>query len=105
MTVVPGGFEVQFFRPVSEEAASDKSSWSLQGYTRKWGGSYATPDSGRYSLSPSKIDVLDSGQRVRIHVDDLRAGFLYDIVTAGRLADAEKLWPSEAHYSMKVVPE
>ena len=105
LTATTTGFEVEFFRPVDVRAVADPDSWSLQGYTRVWGGSYATPDSGRYSLRVGDITVLDDGRRVRITVNGLKPGHVYDVSTTGRLADSEKLWPSEAHYSMKVVPK
>lgn len=99
------GFEVEFFRPVDRNIAADASNWSLQGYTRKWGGSYGTPDSGRYSLTPKRLFVSPDGRTVSILVSDLRAGFMYDVVAKKALADKHELWPSEAHYSMKVVPK
>ena len=105
LTATPTAFEVEFFRPVNKAAASNAASWSVQGYTREWGGSYATPDSGRYTLSPERIDVLDDGKRVRITMKNFKSGYVYDVSATGPLVDSEKLWPSEAHYSMKVVPQ
>ena len=67
LTVTRNAFEVEFFRPVSKTAAGQAASWSVQGYTRKWSGSYATPDSDRHTLSAEKIEVLEDGKRVRIY--------------------------------------
>ena len=105
LTATATGFDIEFFKPVDAAAAANAASWSIQGYTRTWGGSYATPDSGRHTLIAEKIEVLDAGRRVRISVKELRPGHVYDVSTAGPLAESEKLWPSEAHYSMKVVPK
>jgi len=105
LTATSTGFEVEFFKPVDVKSAADIASWSLQGYTREWGGSYATPDSGRYSPKISDLTVLENGLRVRITVSELKPGYVYDVSTTGKLADPEKLWPSEAHYSMKAVPK
>ena len=105
LTATPTGFEVTFFRPVDPAAATDSASWSIQGYTREWGGSYATPDSGRYSPTVSSIKALDGGKTIRITASELKPGHVYDISTTGKLTSTEKLWPSEAHYSMKVVPK
>ena len=105
LTATPTGFEVTFFRPVDTAAATDPASWSIQGYTREWGGSYATPDSGRYSPTISTIKALDGGKTIRITASDLKPGHVYDVSTTGKLTSTEKLWPSEAYYSMKVVPE
>ncbi|MEQ9410079.1 MAG: c-type cytochrome [Fuerstiella sp.] len=105
LTATPTGFEVEFFRPVDPSHAADAASWSIQAYTREWGGAYATPDSGRHTLSPEQVTVLDGGRRIRLTVKELKPGYVYDVGTTGRLAESDKLWPSEAHYSMKVVPE
>jgi len=105
LTATPFGFEVEFFEPIDAAAASQFDSWALQAYTRKWGGGYATPDSGRDSLTPEKIEVVNNGQRVRIFVNGLKAGHVYDVAIDGQLAEAAAFWPAAAHYSMKVVPQ
>ncbi|APZ95628.1 cbb3-type cytochrome c oxidase subunit II [Fuerstiella marisgermanici] len=105
LTATPSGFEVEFFRPVNAKAATNAASWSIQGYTREWGGSYATPDSGRHTLTAETVEVLDDGKRVRIKVKELKPNYAYDVSAGGLLTESEKLWPSEAHYSMKVVPK
>ena len=105
LTVVKSGFEVEFFQPVDIDAAADTNSWSLQAYTRKWGGGYATPDSGRHAVKVSSVKVSEDGKRVHLSISQLQPGFLYDVSIDGKLAASEKLWPSEAHYSMKVVPQ
>lgn len=104
LTALKDGFEVEFFQPVASELSENPDNWSVIGYTRKWGGSYSTPDSGRYTLTPEQVQVLDDGRRVRILVPQLKSGYLYEVATRGALADTQ-LWPSEAHYSMKVVPQ
>ncbi|MDG1896342.1 MAG: c-type cytochrome [Fuerstiella sp.] len=105
LTATATGFDVEFFRPVDKTAAGKAASWSVQGYTRKWGGSYATPDSGRHTLKTEKIEVLEGGRRVRISVQEFKPGYVYDVSATGPLFESSKLWPSEAHYSMKVVPQ
>lgn len=100
------GFEVSFFHPVDERKAADSALWSLQAYTRAWGGSYATPDSDRHSLTPESITVANDRKSVLIAVNPLKAGYVYEISVRKPLDDsaADKFWPSEGHYTMKVVP-
>lgn len=102
--ITPDGFDVQFFRPIAKHLLQNPEHWSLQGYTRKWSGGYASPDSGRYSLKVSEIKTSGDATRVSLMVKDLRPGFLYDISTSGELAKQD-LWPAEAHYSVKVIPK
>lgn len=104
LTAIADGFVVEFFEPVSQKIA-EASSWSIQGLTRKWGGGYATPDSGQYTLQPSSLKLDSKGRRLTISVDNLKAGYLYSLTIEDSVAAAENLWPAEAHYSMKVVPK
>ncbi|MCA9086440.1 MAG: hypothetical protein KDA81_20425, partial [Planctomycetaceae bacterium] len=97
-------FNVTFFHPVDRTAAANSANWSLQAYTREWGGSYATPDSGRHAVAVTSAGVRENGRQVHLQVDDLKAGYLYDVSAIGQLAENNALWPSEAHYSMKVIP-
>jgi mono/diheme cytochrome c family protein len=99
------GFEVTFFQPIRDESPmSTAATWSVQGYTRHWNGSYATPDSERYRLSPDDLTLSDDHTRVNLRVEPLKAGFVYEIGINESVAAEEGLWPAEGFYSMKVVP-
>ena len=101
------GFEVSFFHPVTASKATDISNWSLQGYTRSWGGSYATPDSDRHPIVPSALTVSDDRKTVAIQTTALKAGYVYEISVKKPLDEsaAADFWPTEGHYSMKVLPK
>ncbi len=100
------GFHVSFFHPIDSSKASDINNWSLQGYTRSWGGNYATPDSDRHGLTPTAVVVADDRKSVSIQVNPLKAGYVYEVSIKRPLDDSEpgNFWPTEGHYSMKVVP-
>jgi len=101
----PAGFEVTFFQPFKEESLmSAASTWSIQGYTRHWSGSYATPDSERYTLTPTVVSLSEDRKTATLHVQPLKAGFLYEIGVNKSVVDRESLWPAEGFYSMKAVP-
>jgi hypothetical protein len=104
VTAVRGGFEVTFFHAIDREAATNPASWSVQGYTRKWGGSYATPDSGRHTLTAENITVGPDAMSVRLMISGLKANHLYDVAPTGALTTGQQFWPAEAHYWMKVLP-
>ena len=98
------GFEIHFQRPVDPLAAVKPEHYSISGYTRVWGGSYATPDSGRYQAEIRQIQVADDATLVRITVDQIKAGFVYDVNC--RLRDTgQPLWPDTGHYSMTNIPD
>jgi len=96
------GFEIEFFDPVDRRAAANPESYSISGYTRVWKGSYATPDSGRHSVSIESIEVSADGRTVRLRVDRLQQGHVYE-VSSGRIGtDSETpLWPATGHYTLK----
>ena len=96
------GFEIHFARPVDAKTASTTTAYSISGYTRVWKGGYGTPDSGRYVPRIHNADVSSSGNIVRLKVDPLKAGFVYDISVD--LPDAE-LWPSTGHYTLNRIPK
>lgn len=100
------GFEVVFFGPFKDAALlTDAANWSIQGYTRQWSGSYATPDSERYSIVPESIAMSLDGTTATIHAMPIKAGFVYEIGVSEVIKKAESLWPAEGFYSMKVVPK
>jgi mono/diheme cytochrome c family protein len=101
------GFEVSFFHPVTASKATDLNNWSLQSYTRSWGGSYATPDSDRHTVVPSALVISDDLKTVAIQTAALKAGYVYEISVKQPLDEstAADFWPTEGHYSMKVVPK
>lgn len=100
------GFEVVFFQPFQDAALlTDAANWSIQGYTRRWSGSYATPDSERYSLAPESIALSADGKTATIAAQPIKAGFVYEIGINDVVTKAEPLWPAEGFYSMKVVPK
>jgi hypothetical protein len=101
---VPGGFQIEFIRPIDPTQAADAANYAISGYTRIWEGAYATPDSGRYEVSISAVEVTDSGRQVQLSVDDLREGFVYELTCDLRQATGEPLRPRQATYTMNRVP-
>ncbi|MBC7965314.1 MAG: PQQ-dependent sugar dehydrogenase [Fuerstia sp.] len=99
------GFEVTFFKPLENPALmSDAATWSVQAYTRLWSGSYATPDSERYSLVPRTVKLSDDRRTAILQLQPLKPGFVYEIGVNESAAIPESLWPTEGYYSMKIVP-
>lgn len=99
------GFDLQFFAPVDRQRAARPENYQIQGYTRIWKGGYATPDSERHKVGVVQVDVSDDGRDVRLFVDRLREGFVYE-VSCGKLAEAGlKLFPATGHYTMNRIPD
>lgn len=98
------GFEVSFFQPVQITESTKPENWSLQGYTRTWQGSYATPDSDRHALKIRSIQQKAPDTLV-LQTSELKAGYVYEISVNESLDASRIMWPAEAHYTMKKVPK
>ena len=102
LRATPDGFEIEFLRPIDAVRAKDAANYSLSGYTRVWEGSYATPDSGRYSPRIESITTSKDGRTVTLAVDELRETYVYE-VNCSKLA--ESLFPATGHYTMNRIPK
>lgn len=99
-------FLISFTAPVDKSAAARRESYEISGYTRKWQGSYATPDAGRHQLTVESVDVAPDGLSVVLHVAKQQPGHVYEI-TCGKVGPASQpvLWPTIGHYTLNVVPK
>ncbi len=102
---VPSGFEIEFLSAVDANAAINKESYSISGYTRVWQGSYATDDSGRYSLEIEKITLSKDGKTVTLQSPNLKPTFLYEFNIGDIGKDGSPLFPSFGAYTMNRVPK
>jgi hypothetical protein len=100
------GFEIEFIHKIDKKSAADPKNYIISGYTRVWQGSYATPDSGRYKVNVRSIDLSADGKTVRLHVDRLKEGYVYE-VTCGRIGTdtAIDLFPATGHYTLHRIPK
>jgi hypothetical protein len=105
LKATPDGFEIEFTKPMNRKAAGTTSNYTISGYTRVWKGGYATADSGRHKTPVTSADVSPDGKTVRLRVDGLKSGHVYE-VTCGRIGlDAKKdLWPATGHYTLHKIP-
>jgi hypothetical protein len=104
LRAVPRGFEIEFLAPVDAAAAMRPDNYSLSGYTRVWKGSYATEDSGRYQPRIESIEVSPDGRTVRLVVDRLEAGFVYDVGVKRLHRNGGEMFPDVGYYTMNRLP-
>jgi glucose/arabinose dehydrogenase/mono/diheme cytochrome c family protein len=106
MLATADGFEIAFFEPVDRRLAERTSNFTLVGYTRIWGGGYATPDSGRHRLAVRGCSVSPDGRTVTLITDRPREGYVYE-VNCGEIAEPghPPLWPSTGYYTLHRIPK
>jgi len=102
----PYGFDVDLFAPADDSRANQKKFYTVSGYRREWQGAYATSDSGRHKVAVKSVDISDERTTVSLHVDHLRAGFVYELHCGniGSNSDAE-FWPASAQYTLHKIPK
>lgn len=101
----PDGLELVFHQPVDRKLAADPAAYQVAGYTRLWGGSYATPDSGRHTAAVQSATVNATGDRVRLVLPDLKIGHLYDVSVGEIGGESQRtLWPPLGHVTIHRKP-
>jgi hypothetical protein len=98
------GFRLDFFGPVDKTLASDVAQYSLSGYTRVWGGGYASPDSGRYVPKVTQAKVSQDGKSVELIIDRRQTGFVYEI-NCQLKNGTQPFWPATGHYTLHQIPK
>jgi mono/diheme cytochrome c family protein/glucose/arabinose dehydrogenase len=99
-----GRFTIAFTAPIEKAAAARRENYEISGYTRKWLGSYSTPDSGRHKLEIESVAVSADGRSVVLHTPRQQEGHVYEI-TCGKIGpEGSSLWPSVGHYTLNKIP-
>ena len=100
-----GRFIISFTAAIDKTAAARPENYEISGYTRKWQGAYATPDSGRHKLEIRSVDVAVDRLSVVVHTSGQQEGHVYEI-NCGKIGPAgqESLWPSAGYYTLNQMP-
>ncbi|MCO6458945.1 MAG: c-type cytochrome [Pirellulaceae bacterium] len=104
VTATSDGFLLRMTRPVDPAQAARRENFSVASYTRVATPAYGGPDQERRNERLARIEISDDRFQVRLVLDELRAGFVYEF-RVKNLAGADRpLFPDEAHYTLNVVP-
>jgi glucose/arabinose dehydrogenase len=100
-----GRFLISFTGAIDKAAAGRTEHYNISGYTRKWQGTYATPDSGRHQLEIQAVDVADDELSVVVHTSRQQEGHVYEI-SLGKIGPAGQttLWPATGSYTLNQMP-
>ena len=99
-------FLISFTAAIDKSAARKTENYEISGYTRKWQGTYATPDSGQHQLEVQSVDVAADGLSVVVHTSGQQVGHVYEI-TVGKIGPAGQatLWPGTGYYTLNQMPD
>jgi cbb3-type cytochrome oxidase cytochrome c subunit/glucose/arabinose dehydrogenase len=98
------GFEIDWTGPVDTEKAGLLEQYQLESARRESTPSYGGDDIDRRVENVVRVEVV-SPTRVRLHLAQLKPGFVYDIRVRNIAAGNQPFFPAEAFYSMQSVPE
>ena len=99
------GFEIEFFAPVDRDRATNGENYSISGYTRVWGGAYATPDSDRHRCKVLAIELRDDGKTARLKVDSRKTpNYVYDISCRDVSPPDKAFFPSYGFFTLHRIP-
>ncbi|MBI1904518.1 MAG: c-type cytochrome [Planctomycetia bacterium] len=102
---VAGGFEIDFTGAVDARAAARRENYSISLYRRVSTPAYGGPDVDRQTAQVSGVTVADDGRRVRLAVDKMNAGFVYEIRVKDLGPRGVALRPVEAFYTLRILPQ
>ena len=104
MRATPSGFEIDFTRPIDASRGSQASNYQLRSYQRISTPAYGGDDQDERVETVRRLQLSDDWRRVTLEVDELRAGFVYELNIGPVAADGTALFPSQAHYTLRSIP-
>jgi len=94
------GFAVEFTQPLDGARAGKPGNYAISSYRREPTPAYGGPDLDRRTEKIRSIEVAEDGRRVRIALDELREGFVYEFHLRN-LVDQGVFFPAEAYYTLR----
>lgn len=99
-----GGFDVDFTGQVDRRLAADPSAYSIASFRRIHTAGYATPDRDRAPAKVREASVSSDGASVRLRVEPMRPGFVYEISMKPIGAAPGVAYPTVAFYTLHTIP-
>jgi mono/diheme cytochrome c family protein/glucose/arabinose dehydrogenase len=100
----PDGFEIEWTQAIDQLRAGQLDQYQIESARRESTPSYGGGDIDRRIESVTKVEVL-SPTRVRLTLAELKAGFVYDIRVRNIALGDASLFPAEAFYTMREIPQ
>ena len=102
------GFIVEMTAPVDRRQAADVDNYLLASYRRVATPDYGGPDVDRRRERITAVEVFPKGDpdvnRVKIKLNELREGFVYEFRLKNLFGKGEPLHPAEAYYTLRKIP-
>ncbi len=105
ITIEPDGFKVTFTKPVDQATGESIDSYVITAFTHPYHGGYGGPEIEKYQPTVKAVAVADDGLSVRLTLEKLDQGFVYEIdVPDLRSRDNDKPLHRNAFYTVNEIP-
>ncbi|MFJ3037484.1 family 16 glycoside hydrolase [Streptomyces tendae] len=107
MRAVPGGFDLTYTQPVSEETAAELAArYEAQQWRYTPTGAYGGPKIAEEELAVRSATLSDDGRTVRLRLDGLKPDRVVHVRSPRPFTSAsgETLWSTEAWYTLNEMP-
>ncbi|MGX1115290.1 hypothetical protein RKD37_000653 [Streptomyces ambofaciens] len=107
MRAVPGGFDLTYTQPVSEETAAELASrYEAEQWRYTPTGDYGGPKIAEEELAVRSATLSDDGRTVRLRLDGLKPDRVVHVRSPRPFTSAsgETLWSTEAWYTLNEMP-
>ena len=98
------GFEIAFTQPVDAVRAIKAESYSIRSYRRISTPAYGGDDQDNRSEPVRGLRISSDLKTVTLQLNNLRAGYVYEINVGSVGGGETAIFPSQAHYNMRAVP-
>jgi hypothetical protein len=101
MSLTPRGFDLTFTRPVDAKALADTASYRFKRYYYAYHLDYGSDRMDETPVPVRSVRVSPDGRKVSVVLDDLRAGYVYQLDLKGlKGTDAAPLVNSTVYYTI-----
>ena len=99
------GFDIAFTQSFDGDRAAQLKNYQIRSYRRVSTPAYGGDDQDIRNELVRDIEVQASNRTIKLKLDTLREGCVYEINIASIGSDDSPLFPSQAHYNMRDVPK
>jgi hypothetical protein len=99
------GFTLHFTQPVVAEEAGRAKNYSIVSFRRIPTPAYGGADVDEQPAKIRNVEVSPDCRQVRLVLDALRPGFVYEFQLHAALAPGKQLFPAEAYYTLRQAPK
>lgn len=98
------GFKISFTQPVDAERAQVAANYVIRSYRRISTPAYGGDDQDERNEPIRGLKLTADLKSVELELNELRAGYVYEINVGSVGAGDQAIFPSQAHYNMRAVP-